>query len=393
MPLDQVITNLPYLKVIKVSGTSFLNIEAISTKKVICIYCKSENLRKKDTFIRKVRHITLGKRCTRLNIKAHKFKCKDCSRYFNQRFEGILPRKRSSELFRSEVSTDHHYGISQKTLSRTKGLSCSTIEKWYHDKIERENRKFSKTCPKHIGIDEHFFSKKKGFATTFVDLGKHRVFNLELGRSEKSLRSFLSRLEGRDNVETINMDLSETYRSIARKYFPKAKIVADRFHVIRLVNHHFNKTWQILDPKSKNSRGLLSLVRRHHWRLKPEQKENLKEYLESVPGLKALYNFKQSLNTLLVKKTLNAKQFKRVIPKLLWMIEELKGSGFENMRRLGRTMCSWKEPILRMLRYTKNNSITEGFHNKMEMISRRAFGFRNFKNYRLRVRVHCGYQM
>lgn len=36
------------------------------------------------------------------------------------------------------------------------------------------------------------------------------------------------------------------------------------------------------------------------------------------------------------------------------------------------------------------NSITEGLHNKMELISRRAFGFRNFKNYRLRVKALCG---
>ena len=44
---------------------------------------------------------------------------------------------------------------------------------------------------------------------------------------------------------------------------------------------------------------------------------------------------------------------------------------------------------VRMWRFTKNNGITEGFHTKMEMISRRAFGFRNFDNYRLRVRVMC----
>jgi len=42
------------------------------------------------------------------------------------------------------------------------------------------------------------------------------------------------------------------------------------------------------------------------------------------------------------------------------------------------------------VRFTKNNGITEGFHTKMEMISRRAYGFRNFENYRLRVRVLCG---
>ncbi len=42
-----------------------------------------------------------------------------------------------------------------------------------------------------------------------------------------------------------------------------------------------------------------------------------------------------------------------------------------------------------MLRFSRSNGITEGFHTKMEMLSRRAFGFRNFSNYRLRVLAHC----
>ena len=53
-------------------------------------------------------------------------------------------------------------------------------------------------------------------------------------------------------------------------------------------------------------------------------------------------------------------------------------------------MDAWKEEEARMFRFTKNNGITEEFHNKMEMISRRANGFRNFENYRLRVRaLYC----
>jgi len=44
---------------------------------------------------------------------------------------------------------------------------------------------------------------------------------------------------------------------------------------------------------------------------------------------------------------------------------------------------------VRMFRFTKSNGILEGFHNKMEMISRRAYGFRNFENYRLRVKALC----
>ena len=41
-----------------------------------------------------------------------------------------------------------------------------------------------------------------------------------------------------------------------------------------------------------------------------------------------------------------------------------------------------------MWRFTKNNGITEGFHRKMKLIQRRAYGFRNFQNYRLRVDPH-----
>ncbi|MBV9156388.1 MAG: transposase, partial [Acidobacteriaceae bacterium] len=50
---------------------------------------------------------------------------------------------------------------------------------------------------------------------------------------------------------------------------------------------------------------------------------------------------------------------------------------------------AWREEIATMWRFSRNNAITEGFHNKMEVLSRQAYGFRNFNNYRLRVRVLC----
>ena len=48
-------------------------------------------------------------------------------------------------------------------------------------------------------------------------------------------------------------------------------------------------------------------------------------------------------------------------------------------------------PIIRMWRFTRNNGITEGFRRKMKLIQRRAYGFRNFENYRLRVLIECGH--
>jgi transposase len=214
------------------------------------------------------------------------------------------------------------------------------------------------------------------------------VFDVVLGRSEPSLRQYLSRLPGREQVQLVVMDLSETYRSIVQKYFPNAKIVADRFHVIRLVNHHFLNLWKQQDPVGRMNRGLLSLMRRHRWNLTQEQRENLARYLDQFPILKSLYFAKHRLNKLLLIKNLMPKHGKKFMGRLLKLIGQLAQSP---ARTLANTLTSWLEPIVRMWRTSKSNGITEGFHTKMEMMSRRAYGFRNFENYRLRVLAHCGW--
>jgi len=243
-------------------------------------------------------------------------------------------------------------------------------------------------CPRVLGIDEHFFTRRKGFATTFVDLKNHKVFDVKLGRSEPSLRPYLKGLPGRDNVQVVVMDLSETYRSIARRYFPGATIVADRFHVVRLINQHFLKVWQQHDPEGRKNRGLISLMRRHQWNLRDEQHANLMNYLAGYPVLQQLYVAKQKLVRLMLLKTLTAKRARAKLPQLFELLDQLRDSP---LRTLAKTLTSWLEPIVAMWRFRKSNGITEGFHNKMEMISRRAYGFRNFENYRLRVLTHCGW--
>ena len=78
-----------------------------------------------------------------------------------------------------------------------------------------------------------------------------------------------------------------------------------------------------------------------------------------------------------------------LVKEFLQRINQLDESGFECMRQLGKTLDDWKDEIVRMWRFTKNNSITEGLHNKIERVQRQACGFRNFANYRTRVKVMC----
>ena len=291
-----------------------------------------------------------------------------------------------------EVYEKHHGGISQRLLSQTHNIGEATVERWYQDfTAYRAKELQGRHSPKILGIDEHFFTRKEGYATTLCDLKNHKVFDVILGRSQDSLDGPLKRIPERSRTKIAVIDLSETYRGIIKANFPKALLVADRFHVIRLVNHHFLKAWQLLDPTGRKNRGLLSLMRRHQKNLKPEQVPKLQEYLERNPVLKEIYEFKQRLCQLLSFKSKKKNELRPLVHDLLTMIAQLKETTLEPLKTLGDTLDKWKEEIGRMLRFSRSNGITEGFHTKMEMLSRRAFGFRNFSNYRLRVLAHCGW--
>src|SRR5262249_32894431 len=145
------------------------------------------------------------------------------------------------------------------------------------------------------GIDEHFFSKKKGYATSFADLRSGKIHDVVLGRSTEELRGFLKKMKGRSKTKLVVIDLSNTYRSIAKKFFRNADIVADRFHVIQLINRQFKKTWALVDKQARKNRRLSSLMGYHEWNLEEDKREHLIRYLNSSPPVQAIYNFKQSL--------------------------------------------------------------------------------------------------
>ena len=72
------------------------------------------------------------------------------------------------------------------------------------------------------------------------------------------------------------------------------------------------------------------------------------------------------------------------------VIRTLSESGLQAALTLAKAPSDWREEIVRMWRFSRNNGITEGFHRKMKLIQRRAYGFRSFNNYRLRVIAQCG---
>lgn len=390
MPRKDNILNLPGFSIKKVSGYNPLILDVHYRKIPRCVHCNATRLRKKSSFIRQVRHESIGRRQTLLRFKAYKFHCYKCKRYFNQQFPGIGKYQRATERLHKQVFHQHTEGVSQQSLSRDLLLGKATIERWYHQRYLLAYQEIKNhSCPQVLGIDEHSFSRKQGYATTFCNLKKHKIFDVVKGRSAQDLKKYLAELPGKERVKVVCIDLSSSYRHLIHRYFPNAKIVADRFHVVRLMLHMCMQTYQEIDPKMKNQRGLLAALRTNPDNLRAKQLQKRDEYFKQQPIIEAIYNFKRRLHRLLMKKTVQAKRCKRLIPLFLKMITALKESPFKRLVTLGKTLYQWREEVVRMWRFTKNNGITEGFHRKMKLIQRRAYGFRNFENYRLRVRVLC----
>ena len=91
----------------------------------------------------------------------------------------------------------------------------------------------------------------------------------------------------------------------------------------------------------------------------------------------------------MLKKHRTRKQCGPLATRLLKAIYQLRQAGLAQLIQLGDTLHRWVDEIATMWRFTKNNAITEGFHTKMEVLQRQAYGFRNFNHYRLRVRIMC----
>lgn len=352
----------------------------------------------KGPYSRTVRHLDAFGRTTRLHIHTRRYQCRRCSKSFIPLLPGIRKYRHSSEPFRKKIYELHYHGIAGSVLAKHQSLGSATVERFYKEYTKaKATEHFNGHCPPVLGIDEHSIHRKKTahrrgtrFATTLCNLANHSIFDIVEGRDSKDLDTYFFALKGKEKVRVICMDLSSSYRALVTRHFPNAKIVADRFHVIRVVQQHFVELIRQFNPNLKNHRGHLAALRSKPETLFPKQKQTLQYLFEKYPAIEPVYQQMQITNQLMRTKNITAKKARKLIPEFIDLIEQLKTSGFKAMATLAKTLESWSEPIACMWRFSKNNGITEGFHRKMKLIQRRAYGFKNFENYRLRVIAECG---
>ncbi|HCM40914.1 MAG TPA: hypothetical protein DIS93_13195 [Bdellovibrionales bacterium] len=225
MPELEFITRIPGVQIYDIFDGPSITIKGRLPRppSATCPRCESQVLRIKSTQTRRLKHGLWGGKFVYLHLKVPKLLCGRCGRHFVLPIAGVLPKRRATEQFRQEVFHLHHGGLTQKHLSRTHGIGTATVERWYHDfVVYRVKELEGRSCPLVLGIDEHFFTRKRGYATTLVDLRNHKVFDVVLGRDEASLGAYLARLPGREGSGSRDGSIGNLSKN-GSQIFPECK--------------------------------------------------------------------------------------------------------------------------------------------------------------------------
>ena len=301
--LSQVVL-LPELKLLKVYENKLhqrVHVVEKASSFEVCPRCATPSKSVYDRRQVRVHDAPIRDKDVWLKIVKRRFYCKPCRKPFTEPVQGIRKGKRATERFRRsllwacETFTD---------LSRVKKYyRCSTwtiYNTLYEHLAINLKRHINYPWPKTIGVDEHFFSRSKGyreFATVFVDYNNKRVRELVLGRSRGELEEALKDIPGRENVKNVCLDLSDPYKSFAKNFFPNANLIADKFHVLRLLNPAINRYRKEITG-DKRSNPVRKLLLRNGKNLEYYERKALHEWLDHHQDLKTIYYFKESLHNL-----------------------------------------------------------------------------------------------
>lgn len=171
-----------------------------------------------------------------------------------------------------------------------------------------------------IGIDEHTIHKARTFATTIADVTNRRIYDVIGGKSRPIVEKTLMSYKHREKVTMKCMDLSSSYRRFVERCFPNAKVVADRFHVIRMINHHFMEFCKQAQESIRWKRPVIHPLKKRVCNLTAREQQTLKQLFELNPAIGVCYRFKEELCDLLRLKSQTVRQCRRNIRRLREMM-------------------------------------------------------------------------
>jgi transposase len=247
---------------------------------------------------------------------------------------------------------------------------------------------------KHVGVDEKAFRTGHSYLTVVCDLERSTVEYVSEDRTTDSLASYYASLNPsqRQGIEAVAMDLWEPYVQATVAGLPLAagKIVFDRFHIMKQMNHAVDKV-RLREHRelSQQDNGLLKGTK--YWWLYAQ--ENLPErYRQDFDAVRA-----QTLQTS------RAWAIKEMLRNLwdygttAWAMKFFarwfgwaKRSRLTPVKKVADMIKSRIENVVSYCRHHITNGVAEGINSKIMTIKRKCCGFKNIDNFKTAIFFHCG---
>lgn len=211
-------------------------------------------------------------------------------------------------------------------------------------------------------------------------------------RERKTLEKWLDGLspEVKKAIKTVNLDMWEPYTLAVKAKLTQARIVVDRFHVMKNLNHCLTLARREIqrtasDEIKEQLKGSRWALVKNEKDLNDKQRAKLETVYQVSPELKVCHQLKEQFRAIF--ETITDREKARSA--LLQWIKQVQKQNVVALQSFLATLNNWFELILNYFIERWTNAFAEGVNNKIKLIKRRAFGFTNFDHFRLRILVEC----
>jgi transposase len=353
-----------------------------------CSACGAHPVRPRGQVERRFRALPIGSRPTTVVWFVPRVQCLVCEVVRQVEITFADPRRGYTRSFER-----HALELSRRMTIRDVASQLGAGWDVIKDIQKRDlRRRFAKPKLKelcHIAIDEIAVAKGHRYLTIVMDLDTGVVKFVGDGKGGEALKPFWKRLRSSGaQIVAVAMAMSAAYRGAVSIESPKAKIVFDHFHVIKLFNDKLSDLRRALYREAtdvmhkevlKGTRWLL-LKNPENLDPKKDEKRRLEEALALNQPLATAYYLKEDLRRFWEQP---GKRFATTF--LDGWIRRAEASGIKIIQQMAKTLASHRSGLLAYHDVMISSGPMEGTNNKIKTMKRQAYGFRDREFFKLKI--------
>ena len=330
-----------------------------------------------------------------IRLRKRRFRCKDCGKIAVSETSLVKKNHQIATVVKQKITQKLIEKLPMTTIAESLSVSTSTVIRQLHKFKFKTDLNY---LPEHMSWDEYSFKKGK---MSFIaqDYDTRKIVAILDGRTQATIRNHFLRYsrEVRNCVKVITMDMFNPYYDIARKLFPNAKIVLDRFHIVQHLSRAMNRVRiQIMNQFDRKSHEYKALKR--YWKLIQQDSYTLSRKRFYRPTFRAHLTNKEILEKLL-SYSQDLRDHYELYQLLLFHFQEKHADYFFELitesisavnpifQTIFRTFLRDQDKIINALELPYSNAKLEATNNLIKVIKRNAFGFRNFENFKTRILI------